>query len=238
MTVRIPPRTVYASAPARTTATGIHGSIRGPGGFLGRRRVALARGAIEQRWAFARLPGGHAAIVAARRARDGWHARLRRVSHPSLGLPPVDRSGGLPPVARRIDTRRDALAARALEVAIDRDPTLRDRFDETGMRQLLRDTATILDRVVEAVAADDPEPARVFAEAVAPVYRRRKVPMDDLINLASSVREAIAAILPVADMAAVEAAVDAMIDRFKWHRRLAGDARKRNRILAAIYKGA
>ena len=78
------------------------------------------------------------------------------MSHPSLGLPPVDRSGGLPPVARRIDTRRDALAARALEVAIHRDPTLRDRFDETGMRQLLRDTATILDRVVEAVAADDP----------------------------------------------------------------------------------
>jgi hypothetical protein len=160
------------------------------------------------------------------------------VSHPSLGLPPVDRSGGLPPVAGRIDAGRDALAARALEIAIDRDPTLRDRFDEVGFRQLLRDTATLLDRVVEAVAQDDVEPARTFAEAVAPVYRRRKVPMDDLINLATSVREAIGALLPVADMPAVDAAVDAMIDRFKWHRRLAGDARKRNRILAAIYKGA
>jgi hypothetical protein len=62
--------------------------------------------------------------------------------------------------------------------------------------------------------------------------------MDDLINLANGVREAIAAVLPVGDMRVVEAAVDAMIDRFKWHRRLAGDARKRNRILAAIYKGA
>ena len=29
-----------------------------------------------------------------------------------------------------------------------------------------------------------------------------------------------------------------MIDRFKWHRRIAGDARKRNRLLQAIYKGA
>jgi hypothetical protein len=29
-----------------------------------------------------------------------------------------------------------------------------------------------------------------------------------------------------------------MIDRFRWHRRIAGDARKRNRLLAAIYKGA
>jgi hypothetical protein len=160
------------------------------------------------------------------------------VSHPSLGLPPVDRSGGLPPVARRIDAARDALAARALEIAIDRDPTLRDRFDEIGFRQLLRDTVTLVDRVVEAVAQDDPEPARSFAEAVAPVYRRRKVPMDDLMNLANSVREAIGAVLPVADMPPVDTAVDAMIDRFKWHRRLAGDARKRNRILAAIYKGA
>ena len=39
-------------------------------------------------------------------------------------------------------------------------------------------------------------------------------------------------------MPAVDTAVTAMIDRFKWHRRLAGDGRKRNRILAAIYKGA
>jgi len=160
------------------------------------------------------------------------------VSHPSLGLPPVDRSGGLPPVARRIADRRDALASRALEIAIDRDPTLRDRFDEVGLRQLLRDTATLLDRVVESVAREDDEPARTFAEAVAPVYRRRKVPMDDLINFATSVREAIGAVIPVAEMGAVDTAVDAMIDRFKWHRRLAGDGRKRNRILAAIYKGA
>jgi hypothetical protein len=32
--------------------------------------------------------------------------------------------------------------------------------------------------------------------------------------------------------------VDAMIERFRWNRRIAGDARKRNRILQAIYKGA
>jgi hypothetical protein len=62
--------------------------------------------------------------------------------------------------------------------------------------------------------------------------------MDDLINLALSIRAAIGAVLPLADMGLVDAAVDAMIDRFRWHRRIAGDARKRNRLLAAIYKGA
>jgi hypothetical protein len=39
-------------------------------------------------------------------------------------------------------------------------------------------------------------------------------------------------------MGLVDGAVDAMIDRFRWHRRIAGDARRRNRLLAAIYKGA
>src|SRR5689334_7651763 len=105
------------------------------------------------------------------------HARLARVSHPSLGLPPVDRTAGLPPAAARVDAARERLAARALEIAIDRDPTIRDRYDELGLRRLVRDTVTLIDRVVDAMAVGDPEPARVFAEAIPPVYRRRKVPM-------------------------------------------------------------
>lgn len=166
------------------------------------------------------------------------HARLPGVSHPSLGLPPIDRTAGLPAAAARIASSRDRLAGRALEIAIDRDPTMRERHDEYAMRRLLRDTAVLVDRVVDAVAAGDPAPARVFAEAVPPAYRRRKVPMNDLINLAQSVRAAIGATLASADMAPVDAAIDAMIEPFRWHGRIAGDARKRNRLLQAIYKGA
>jgi len=88
------------------------------------------------------------------------------------------------------------------------------------------------------VADGDAEPARVFAEAIPPMYRRRKVPMDDLINLVESLRSAIGAVLPRSEMSVVDDAVEAMIERFKWHRRIAGDARKRNRLLQAIYKGA
>jgi hypothetical protein len=160
------------------------------------------------------------------------------VSHPSLGLPPVDRTAGLPPAAARVDAARERLAARALEIAIDRDPTIRERYDELGLRRLVRDTVTLIDRVVDAMAVNDPEPARVFAEAIPPVYRRRKVPMDDLINLCDSIRTAVAGLLPGSEMAIVDAAVDAMTERLRWNRRIAGDARKRNRILAAIYKGA
>jgi hypothetical protein len=160
------------------------------------------------------------------------------VSHPSLGLPPIDRLSALPPSAARIHSLRDRLATRALEIAIDRDPTMRDRHDELALRRLLRDSAVLLDRIVDAVADGDVEPARVFAEAIPPMYRRRKVPMDDLINLAESLRSAIGAVLPRSEMALVDDAVEAMIERFKWNRRIAGDARKRNRLLQAIYKGA
>jgi hypothetical protein len=160
------------------------------------------------------------------------------VSHPSLGLPPIDRTEGLPPAAARVNAARARLATRAFEIAIDRDPTLRERYDETGLRRLLRDTAVLIDRVVDAMADGDPERARVFAEAVPPMYRRRKVPMDDLVTISEGIRAAIGALLPLADMSHVDAAVDAMIDRFRWNRRIAGDARKRNRLLQAIYKGA
>jgi hypothetical protein len=160
------------------------------------------------------------------------------VSHPSLGLPPIDRISDLPPAAARVLAARERLAARALEIAIDRDPTLRERHDEYALRQLLRDTAVLIDRVVDALAAGDPGPARAFAEATPPAYRRRKVPMNDLINLCESIRTAIGATIARADMAPVDEAIEAMIERFKWHGRIAGDARKRNRLLQAIYKGA
>jgi hypothetical protein len=62
--------------------------------------------------------------------------------------------------------------------------------------------------------------------------------MQDLIALSNAVRAAIGAILPSSEMGLVDAACDAMNERFKWHGRIAGDARKRNRLLAAIYKGA
>ncbi len=160
------------------------------------------------------------------------------MSHPSLGLPPTDRISDLPPAAARVAAARDRLAGRALEIAIDRDPTIRERHDEHAVRRLLRDTAVLVDRVVDALAAGDPGPARAFADATPPAYRRRKVPMNDLITISRSIRDAIGAVLPTADMDPVDEAVEAMVERFAWHGRIAGDGRKKNRLLQAIYKGA
>ena len=169
--------------------------------------------------------------------RAGPHARLANVSHPSLGLPPRDERAGFPDAAARLNRNRKRIGQRALEIAIDRDPAFRDRYDEYAMRQLLRDTEILIDRLALSVASNDPLPMREFADQVVPVYRRRKVSMDDLIKLAEGLRASADADLVGDEEAPMHAAIDAAIAVFKWHRRIAGDARKRNRLLQAIYKG-
>lgn len=160
------------------------------------------------------------------------------MSHPTLGLPPNDMTTGLPAAAERVRAARERLSARALEIAVARDPTLASRYDEIGLRRLARDLETYLERVALTLASADPSFASQWAEWVGPLYRRRKVPMDDLVTLSEGMRGALSAVLAPNELPTAEAALDAAIAVFRWHRRLAGDARRRNRILAAIYRGA
>jgi hypothetical protein len=160
------------------------------------------------------------------------------VSHPSLGAPPRDETAGFPAAAARLVDDRRRVGRRALEIVVDRDPTIRERLGEEGLARLLRDTEIFIDRLALAIASDDPTVMREFGEWVAPVYRRRKVPMDDLVHLVDALRQAAASSLPGDARPAADRAVDAAIVAFKQHRRLAGDARRRNKLLEAIYKGA
>jgi len=159
------------------------------------------------------------------------------VTHPSLGRPPLDLTAGFPDAAARIRTNQARLAARALTILMDADPTIRDRYDEAGQRQLLRDAILLAERVALCVAAGDPAPAREYAEWTAPVYRRRRVPMDDLLSLCEGLRAAFPSVLAPAELEAASAALDEAIAAFRWHRRLAGDARKKNAFLQFLYKG-
>ena len=159
------------------------------------------------------------------------------MSHPSLGLPPRSTTSAWADLARRIRESAPELAARALAVAIDRDPTLRARYDDVGLRERLRDAELLAERIAFAVATDDSTAAGEYADWTSPMYRRKRVPLDDLINLCEGLRAAIAGALapPVAD--AADSAIDAAIAKYRWHRRIAGDARKRNALLQFIYKG-
>jgi hypothetical protein len=77
-----------------------------------------------------------------------------------------------------------------------------------------------------------------FAEMVAVRYRKRAVPMDDVVTLCEGLRRSAGAVLPSAVAPIVDPAIDEGIRVFHWHRRIAGDARKRNPLLAFLYRGA
>ena len=130
------------------------------------------------------------------------------------------------------------LRTRAMEAALDLDPTLQDRHDDLVRQALLSDLVAFIDRLVTSVASGDPHAMATFADLVAVRYRKRKIQMDDLITLCNGLRRAAAAFVEPSAMPPIDAGLDEAIAVFKWHRRLAGDARKRNPFLAFIYKGA
>lgn len=145
---------------------------------------------------------------------------------------------GFPAAAERIRAERARLGVHATELLVTRDPTLRDRLGEAGLRALLRDTDVYLERVARAVASGDPGQLSEWADWVVPVYRRRKVPLDDLIGLGAAMGEVLGEILGPDEQAPAEAAIAEAAKVLRWHRRIAGDARRRNRFLNAIYRGA
>ncbi len=160
------------------------------------------------------------------------------MSHPSLGLPPRDLTAGHPADAAAIRTAAGRLAARALERAIDADPEFRARYSDLALRELLADGEALAAQLATSVASGDAGVFGSFAEQLAPRYRKRSVPMDDVIALCQGLRAGAATVCSPAASPAIDAAVDAAIVALKWHRRLAGDARRRNPVVTFIYKGA
>jgi hypothetical protein len=160
------------------------------------------------------------------------------VSHPTLGRPPPDLTAGHPAAAERLRRERARIGARALEIALERDPSLRDRHDELGLRRLLRDSYAFIDRLAIAIAANDTTAVAAFADWISIPYRRRRVPMDDLVHLTEGIRLASTSVLSPEEQRLADVALDEAIKVFRWTRRLAGDARKRNKLLQLIYKGA
>jgi hypothetical protein len=160
------------------------------------------------------------------------------VSHPSLGLPPIDPAVGDSISANALRAQRSRIADRAIAYAGEADPAFDGRYDATRRADMRLDVDSMVDRLADAVATNQPEGLGRWADMVVPRFRKRSVSMDDLTLIFEGLRRAApAAVLPEA-MSTVDAALDAGIEVFKWHRRLAGDARKRHPLLAFIYKGA
>ena len=160
------------------------------------------------------------------------------MSHPSLGLPPRDTSAGDMTASAALRSGGARLRARALAAALELNPTMKDRHADVVIQALLADLEAFHDRLILAVSSADPRAMASFADLVAVRYRKRKIPMDDVISLCEGLRRAAAAVVEPAAVPVIDEAIDQAIAVFKWNRRLAGDARKRNPLLSFIYKGA
>ena len=160
------------------------------------------------------------------------------MSHPSLGLPPRDLSAGDTTAAAALRSGGARLRARALATALEANPSMKDRHAEIVIQALLADLEAFHDRLDTAATSGDPRHMATFADLVAVRYRKRKIPMDDVISLCEGLRRAAAAVVEPDAVATIDAAIDEAIAVFKWNRRLAGDARKRHPLLSFIYKGA
>jgi hypothetical protein len=147
-------------------------------------------------------------------------------------------TAGFPAAAERLVGASPRLADRALEIAFAADPSLLERHGQDGLRLLLRDTQVFIDRLGLSLASGDPSFARDWADQVAVLYRRRQVPMDDLIAIAEGLRKASETVVAAAERAPLDDAIDEAVRIFGAYRRIAGDARKRSRLLRLIYKGA
>jgi hypothetical protein len=147
-------------------------------------------------------------------------------------------SAGDPAAAVALRSGGARLRARAFAAALDLDPSMSERHDEVVRAALLADLEAFVDRLILAISSGDPEAMATFADLVAVRYRKRKIAMDDVITLCEGLRRAAASAVEPTAEPTIDASIDAAIAVFKWHRRLAGDARKRNPFLAYIYKGA
>ena len=157
--------------------------------------------------------------------------------HPNLGLAPIDMTAGFPAAADALRRDKAALAAGALEAAIDADPEFKARFDEAGLRHLHHDAEVLIERLAMCVAGNDRRWLAEYAEWVGPIFRRRGVAQSDLAALCEGLRKTVAPRLGHDELAVTDRSLDAAIAVFGKNGRLAGDSHKRNALLKWLYRG-
>lgn len=94
-----------------------------------------------------------------------------------------------------------------------------------------------MDRLALCVAGNDPHWLKEFADQAAPVFRRRKMPMDDVCQVLEGLRVAARGFLSDEEQVPADAALDEAVKVYRWYRRLSGDARRKNKLTDKLYKG-
>jgi hypothetical protein len=159
------------------------------------------------------------------------------MSHPSLGLPPPDATAGHPAAAARLRDQREVLGRLALERALQLDPTLATRYDEYALRRFLRDYEPHIRQIARALETGDDYFVTQYAEWLAPIYRRREVPMRDFATFVRALADVCGSVLSPDDAKVVGQLVERWLARLKFHGRLPGD-HAGNPIVRFFWKGA
>lgn len=159
------------------------------------------------------------------------------MAHPSLGLPPPDTSAGLASAAARLRANESRLGRLALEHTIRLSPDFEDRYDEKALRLFLRDYEGHIEQLARALETNDASFVTNYAEWLVPIYRRRRVPMRDVMAMLAGLREASATVLTPSENEAAAPLFERWADRLKHHGRLPGD-HKGNAVIRFFWKGA
>jgi hypothetical protein len=157
--------------------------------------------------------------------------------HPNLGLAPADMTAGFPAAAAAVRRNSPKIAARALEAAVEADPSFRTRYDETGLRRLLHDVEVMNERLALCLGSGSTRWLTEYAEWIGPILRRRGVPQADMAALCAGVIAEIKTKADPDELAAATRALDAAAAVFKRNGRLGGDRHKRNALLKWMYRG-
>jgi hypothetical protein len=157
--------------------------------------------------------------------------------HPNLGLAPVDMAGAHAAAAAKIRGEAAVLSAGALEAAVKADPTIRARYDDAALRQLLRDVELLTVRLALCLDSGQDRWITGYAEWIGPIQRRRGVPLADLATLCTWLREQLEPTLSPNEFAAATRSLDAAAAIFNRNGRVGGDRHRRNALLKWMYKG-
>jgi hypothetical protein len=157
--------------------------------------------------------------------------------HPSLGLPPRDATAGLPAAAARLRASRARVAQLALENTVRAAPHFNTTYNELMLRRLLRDYERHIEQLARALETGDAYFVTQYAEWLVPVYRRREMPMRDVMALLAGLRDAAATVLTPAEQDVAETYYADWRRRLARHGRLAGD-HQGNKVVRFFWKGA
>ena len=164
-------------------------------------------------------------------------ARKPAHRHPNLGLSPIGMTSGFASAAQKVRGSSSSIAADALEAAVKADPTIKTRYDEVGLRRLLRDGELLVERLAMCLGSGNDRWLSEYADWIVPIYRRRGVPLGDLGALCSGIAETVEPLLGADELAAARRSLEAAMVIFKRDGRLAGDRHKRNALWKWMYRG-